>query len=144
MATRGQLKHGKSKAKAEEDKPVVSGKRGRNARNFSSTADTKSKPTPKATKPKPTPAAVTKSAKAKAPVKKAAKSAVRSAMADWAAKERAGLGKEQQARKHVQASVGQQAGQRTAKRMDSPMRKLKSAVQPSKRGYESYKSFMGG
>ena len=93
-------------------------------------------------KPAPKPASKPASKRSKPKDKPAAKASKGSSLADWARGEQKRLRKDQEAQKHVQASVKDQAKTRAGKR--DKLRTLGRAVKPSKSGYESYKRFMGG
>ena len=174
MATRGTLKQRRLREPEEESAPVVapSTRRGRqSARSGSSytakaggsqkpaAAAPKAPTAPKApSAPKASKPAATKATKAAKP-----KSAAKSSMQSWAEGERKKLQADKKAQSRVRASVGEQAGKRTAKRMDSKgskgaearRAKVKSAVQsvvkklagsavkPSKTGYAAYRDMVG-
>lgn len=165
MATRGQLKRRKENpGEATAAAATDTVRRGRNARNYKRRPDggltitvrggANAAETPK---PPPAPKAPSAAKKAAEPAKKA-KTKAKNPNADWAAGERKRLKADKKAQSQVRASVGEQAGRRAAKRMDSPrgklqarrrqagenLRRLSAAIKPSKTGVESYKSFMGG
>jgi len=89
-----------------------------------------------------------KKAKSKAAPKSKSKSKSKGgSMADWAKGEQEKLRADKKAQKLVQASIGDQAGRRGAKRTGkakSNMRKLGSVMRKGKGGVASYKDFMGG
>ena len=169
MATRGTLKQRRLREPQEESAPVTapSTRRGRqSARSGASyTAKNAGSPTPAAPSAPKAPPAPKASKLAARKATKAAKpqSAAKSSMQSWAEGERKKLQADREAQSRVRASVGEQAGKRTAKRMDSKgskgaearRAKVKSAVQsvvkklagsavkPSKTGYSSYRDLVG-